>query len=121
MKKIIYLIITLSTILLYRMEFVQAQKETYINSKNVELNYVLYEKLCDIYSTNYTEYISQERYEELLSTDFNNIKVIEVDLSPLIQAFSSQHETTYKTLKIINNSNVITLDLKWKNMPSTRS
>ncbi len=100
---------------------VNASSENYVNSENVKIEYSLYEKLCNIYSENYVEYISQGRFDEIKNNDLSNIKIVEYMDIPQILPFSTQIETGYKTLRIIKNGSNITLLLTWKNMPSTRS
>lgn len=96
-------------------------QSTYINSNNVEMDYGLYQELSEIYSKNYMEFITQDRYDELSKIDISEIEVIEYIEQPLIQLFAISHETDYKILRFIKYGNNVTLYLNWKKIPATRS
>lgn len=102
-------------------EIVNESENVYINSNNVEIENSLYQKLCDIYSKNYIEYISQENFDSIKNNDLSDIQIIEhIDDFPLITR-SGTFTTTYKSLKIIKNGSHISLMLSWLKLPATRS
>lgn len=117
-KKIFYLIGVM--MLLLGVKNVNAES-IYVNANNVEMDYELYQELSEIYSKNYMEFITQERYNEFKETDLSKIEIREYIEQPIIQPLSAINETEYKILKFIKQGNIMTLHLKWKKMPSTRS
>lgn len=119
MKKILYLLV--GVFMLLGVSRVSALSNTYVNANHVEMEYELYEKLSELYSKKYMEFVTKERYDELKETDFDAVEVVRYVDRPLIQPFASKVETEYKILKFIKNGTMVTLHLQWKKMPATRS
>lgn len=118
-KKIFYLIVI--AIMILSVNKVSALSNVYVNANNVEMEYELYERLCSLYSENYMEFVTQERYDELKETDFENVEVVQYEDRPLIQAYANLVETEYKIIKLVKSGKTITLHLIWKKIPATRS
>lgn len=97
----------------------KTESDVYINVNNVEISIELYEKLSEIYSKSYLEFIPQEIFDVIKNNNLDEIEIIEFYDTPLSRA--AYHQTNYKSLKMIKNGTHITLMLSWIKMPETRS
>lgn len=93
----------------------------YINQENVKIEYELYEKLCDIYSKSYIEFINQDKFDLIKNNDISKIEIIDNEKNLFIAPYSTDYSTTYKRIRIIKNGSLITLQLTWLKLPTTRS
>lgn len=118
------LIILLATILIgtIPLSIVYAQDNSilYQTKNGVTMENTIYHKLCEIYSKNYIETISQEEYEAIISNDLDNIEVNEY-YDPKMVARGSYFSSNAKTIKIVKNGNYITLMATWKGIPTIQS
>lgn len=122
MKKIFAIILVLGISLMLSCEKVNAKTtHYYINQENVKIESDLYEKLCDIYSKSYVEFISQDKYDLIKNNDISKIEIIDNVENLFIIPYSNDYSTTYKNIKIVKNGSLITLLLIWLKLPSTRS
>lgn len=91
----------------------------YKNSNDVIIDGSKYDKLCEIYSENFIEFLTQEEYDNIKDKDLDNVTVEEtIDYN---LARGASYSTSYKSIKLINNGGYITLMLDWLQMPSVRS
>lgn len=81
-----------------------------------------YNSLVNIYGFNYIYFITEEEYDLIKDNDLSKIEQVMYDDEPLslIRPFST-YSTTYKTITLTNNNNVITVRLSWKKNPKIRS
>lgn len=107
--------------MIFSMPKIYASDNVYINSNNVKIEKNLYLNLCDVYSNNYVEFITQETFDSIKNNDLSEIQVTEyIDQFSAITRQGSL-TTDYKTLKIIKNGNLVSLILRWLILPITRS
>ena len=112
MKKILYYSIGLLVFAFFiGIQPINALQKEYINSQNVVMDYNLYLKLCDIYSEEYMEVISQERYDILKNSDFSNIEVQEYKSFPYIFFWWKYHQVQFVAVLIIQEKQSFVLAL----------
>lgn len=87
--------------------------EIYTNQNGVAIESNVYDKLCNIYSKNYIETITQDEYNNLME---NNLKDIEIKeyTDEGIQTRGSYFSTNAKAVRLIKNGNYITMMASWK-------
>lgn len=99
---------------------ISSAKALYITNYNgVTIEQGEYEMLSKIYSNTYVYTMNEETYNTIISKDLSKVKIIES--SQPILPMSTSFSTTYKSIKIINNSGFISVLLTWKNDPLIRS
>lgn len=88
----------------------------------LEIEEEKYNTLVNIYGFNYIYFITEEEYNLIKNNDLSKIEQVVYDDEPLslIRPFST-YSTSYKTISLTNNNNVITVKLKWKKNPKVRS
>lgn len=91
----------------------------YKNSNDVVIDGSKYDRLCEIYSKNFVEYLTQDEYDNIKDKDLNNVIIEETKDYDL--ARGSSYSTSYKGIRLINNSGYVTLMLTWTKIPSIRS
>lgn len=101
---------------------------TTINAKSIQNYYNLeieenyYNELCEIYGENYVYFLTKDEFNLIKNNDLSKVeKVIFSDNLPNLSRTLVTHTTNYKTLYLINNNGVITVQLKWKKDPVIRS
>lgn len=97
----------------------ELENGNYKNSNDVVIDGSKYDRLCEIYSENFVEYLTQEEYDNIKNNDLNDIEVdeyIDYDL-----ARGSTYSTSYKTIKLIKSGQYVTLILAWAQVPAIRS
>lgn len=119
MKKIVYIFSFILCVLFFA-ENVNAKSNVYVNSNGVEININDYDNLCEIYTKEYIEFVSQDVYESIKDYNTNDV-VIKQNYDNVIIPLAAEHTTTYKSIKLIKNGTHITLQLTWLKMPTTRS
>ncbi len=88
----------------------------------LEIEEEKYNKLIEIYGSNYVNFITEEEYNLIKENDLSKVETIiyEDGSLGLINPFAI-HSTNYKSIELINNSNTITVKVKWKKYPKIRS
>lgn len=119
MKKLLISLVILSVLCIIP-NVVKASEEYYINSNGVKIQIDNYNRLCDLYSKSYVEYMDNNEYQFILSKGIDNIEVTEIQ-----DNFSLTRETTYSTankrVKITKIDNIITLLAQWITVPKVKS
>lgn len=94
--------------------------EIYTNQNGVAIESNVYDKLCNIYSKNYIETITQDEYNNLME---NNLKDIEIKeyTDEGIQTRGSYFSTNAKAVRLIKNDNYITMMASWKGVPNVKT
>lgn len=87
----------------------------------IEIEENKYYTLVEIYGDNYINFITEDEYK-LINNDLSTVTKVEYDEESLdaIRPLTS-FSTSYKTISLISNNNVITARLKWKQNPKIRS
>ena len=93
--------------------------ESIVNYNGVEFEKNEYNLLSEIYNESYIYTLTNEMYNIITSNDISKIEIKEYNypIIPLSEVFT----TSYKSLKIINNSGYITVLLSWIKEPAIRS
>lgn len=88
----------------------------------IDIDEEKYNSLVDIYGENYVNFITKEEYGMIKDSDLSKVTKVVYDDEPisLIRPFAT-YSTSYKTINLINNNGVITIELKWKKDPKIRS
>lgn len=122
MKKMFCTFLTFLILLQFNCTKVSAETNSYyVNQENVRIEYTLYEKLCEIYSKSYVEFIDQFKFDLIKNNDISKIEIIDNEENLFVLPYSTVYTTTYKRIRIIKNGSLITLQLTWLNLPSIRS
>lgn len=115
---------TLLTIILMIACSISVSAKTITNYYGVEMEEEQYSKLIQIYNSDYVYFLTSEEYNDIKNHDLSKIEIKTItgnEYEQIIKPFSNIQTTEYKELKIVNNSNVITLLLNWKKNPVIRS
>lgn len=81
-----------------------------------------YNLLVNIYGSNYVNFMTEEEYNIIMTKDLSKVEKVTYDEKPssFIVPFST-YSTSYKTINLINNNGLVTVELKWKKDPKIRS
>lgn len=119
-KLIIFLAILLIGTIPSTIVHAQSNSTLYQTQNGITMENSVYQKLCEIYSKNYIETISQEEYEIIMSNDLDSVEVNEYS-DPGMITRGSYFSTNAKTIRIVKNGNYITLMATWKGIPTIKS
>lgn len=98
----------------------QELNEVYTNQNGVAIESNIYDKLCNIYSKDYIETITQDEYNNLMGNDLENVEVEEYT-DEGIQTRGSYFSTNAKTVRLIKNGNYVTMMASWKGVPNVKT
>lgn len=99
---------------------VNAQSMSYRTYSGVVVDKALYDKMCEIYSTNYVETLTEEEFYNLANNDLDNvIKVEYVEEENTTRG--SYFSSPAKAIEIIKNGNWVTLMAAWLTVPTIHS
>lgn len=122
MKKKLIILFAILLINAISTTFVYAQENSALHKtqSGIFIENSIYKKLCEIYSENYIETISQKEYEIITSSDLDEVKINEY-YDPGTITRGSYFSSNAKTIRIVKNGNYITLMAAWKNVPNIKS
>lgn len=115
MKKKLIILFAILLINAISTTFVYAQENSVLHKtqSGIFIENSIYKKLCEIYSENYIETISQKEYEIITSSDLDEVKINEY-YDPGTITRGSYFSSNAKTIRIVKNGNYITLMAAWK-------
>lgn len=125
MKKLLF--ITLLVVMMLPVLANAAEQKYYLNQAGVEIPYETYQKLCDIYSVGYVEFLTDSEFKNLTENDLNEVIKTEFleSSEPLAKIASSTRgsyfSTNAKSVSLVKNGNYITLFGTWKATPGVKS
>lgn len=88
----------------------------------IEIEEEKYNTLVEIYGYNYINFITEDEYNMIGNSDLSKVTktIYDEEDATIIRPFTT-YSTSYKSINLINNNGVITLELKWKKDPKIRS
>ena len=119
-KKFILFAILLISAISTTSVYAQENSTLHKTQSGISIENSVYEKLCEIYSKNYIETISQKEYKIITSNDLDEVKINEY-YDPGTITRGSYFSSNAKTIRIVKNGNYITLMAAWKNVPNIKS
>ena len=98
---------------------VNAESNTYTTYSGAVVEKTKYDKMCEIYSVNYVETLSQAEFDELSSKDLDN--VVKVKYEENNNTRGSYFASSAKAVYFIKNDNILTLTATWTAVPNVHS
>lgn len=101
----------------------ETTSDTITNQSGVVIPIEKYNALKSIYSDNFMNYMTQEEYNIIKDKDLSKVVIKEItdaNLNSSTSTIATEHTTSSKGLRIINNDGFVTMTLTWYKVPTIK-
>lgn len=101
----------------------ETTSDTITNRSGVVIPIDKYNALKSIYSDNFMNYMTQEEYNIIKDKDLSKVVIKEItdaNLNSSTSTIATEHTTSSKGLRIINNDGFVTMTLTWYKVPTIK-
>lgn len=101
----------------------ETTSDTITNRSGVVIPIEKYNALKSIYSDNFMNYMTQEEYNLIKDKDLSKVVIKEItdaNLNSSTSTIATEHTTSSKSLRIINNGGYVTMSLTWYRVPTIK-
>lgn len=101
----------------------ETTSDTITNRSGVVIPIEKYNALKSIYSDNFMNYMTQEEYNIIKDKDLSKVVIKETtdaNLNSSTGTRATEHTTSSKSLRIINNGGFVTMSLTWYKVPTIK-